>query len=277
MGTFAVVGLAALGCMAFGPQVEARDDFSYMKDAGTRKALVLDNTNGTITVTGVDGLTSVEVSAVKIVKAGSMDDAKSHLSDIKINVEESDAALKIHTDQPNGGVGRSYTVNYQIKVPSAWMVSVENVNGSVSLAGVKNNVATQITNGDFSASALAGNVDIELTNGGISGDMKIPEKGSCTLTTTNGTISTKLDVVSIAKASIETTNGAIKLSIPQSASASISAESSVGRVKVANLQLKNLRHDRDGFTGESVSGTLGNGGGTIDLDVTNGEIALDGY
>src|SRR3954469_13433093 len=121
LGAFAVIGLAALGCRMLGPKVEARDDFSYNKPAAARRSLVLDNVNGNIVITGVDGLANVEITAVKIVKGRSLDDARSHLADIAINVTESDTALEVETDQPDGSLGRSYSVEYHVKVPSTWM------------------------------------------------------------------------------------------------------------------------------------------------------------
>jgi DUF4097 and DUF4098 domain-containing protein YvlB len=276
-GMFIVIGFVALGCKVLGPQVEAREAFSYSKPASQKRELVLDNINGDIVITGVDDLTAVEITGTKIVKAPTAAAAREHLGDITIDVAALDTTIEVSTDQPDGGMGRSYHVSYQIKVPSTWTVRVENVNGNVQVVGMKSAVETSITNGNFQARSLAGNIDVDLANGAIEGDMKLPENGMCSLSTTNGTIDAKMEIPASAEAQLEATNGRIALAIPRSTSANLSAESSVGSVDVSNLQLDGLEHDRDGIMGESISGTLGSGSATIDLEVTNGEIAVSGY
>jgi hypothetical protein len=61
---------------------------------------------------------------VKIAKASTIEAAKEEVVRISINVDDSGPALRVKTEQPNGSLGVSYTVNYQIRVPRGSKVTV---------------------------------------------------------------------------------------------------------------------------------------------------------
>jgi hypothetical protein len=98
---------------------EYRDDFAIMKPAVGHTELVLDNINGTVSIAGVDGLQQVEITGVKIAKASTIGSAKEEVARISINVDDSGPALRVKTEQPNGSLGVSYTVNYD--PGAAWL------------------------------------------------------------------------------------------------------------------------------------------------------------
>jgi DUF4097 and DUF4098 domain-containing protein YvlB len=261
----------------FGNGAEYREEFSLTKPATGHSEFSLNNINGTVDVVGVDGAGDVEITGVKIVRDNSVDEAKSHIGDIAIDVEESSSAVSVTTKQPEGGSGRSYSVNYRIRVPSAWKVLVENTNGAVQIRAIRNNVQASVTNGDLHASDVAGNVSANVTNGQIRADLSLPENGSCRLETVNGAIKGKLNVATHVSCNAETVNGEINLAIPQSASATVSAQSMVGSVKTSNLPLQKSNSSRVNMIGEKMSGTLGDGQGEIRLAVQNGSVVLSGF
>jgi hypothetical protein len=137
------------GCMLATAKEEYRDDFAIMKPAVDHTELVLDNINGTVSIAGVDGLQQVEIAGVKIAKASTIESAKEEVARISINVDDSGPALRVKTEQPNGSLGVSYTVNYQIRVPHGWKVTVKNINGDVKVRDIRNAVVATIVNGQL--------------------------------------------------------------------------------------------------------------------------------
>jgi DUF4097 and DUF4098 domain-containing protein YvlB len=65
------------------------------------------------------------------------------------------------------------------------------------------------------------------------------------------------------------TNGSIDLDIPQNTSAEFTAGVTNGSISVSNLELRNRVE-----TSKSLTGTLGDGRGTISLNTTNGNIMV---
>ena len=267
---------AAFGYLYAGPSQEYREEFSYNKEASGNR-LTLSNINGGVTITGVDGLGSVEIKGVKVVRDHSIEAAKSHIGDITIDMSATSSGLMVKTVQPDGATSREYSVEYQVRVPSGWQVSVENVNGDVKVASINNGVSIDLVNGEVHTNRIVGDLAATLVNGQITSDAVLPEHGSCKLETTNGGIDAKLTLPSTAKCSIETTNGGITLALPKSASASISAEAAVGDVSVDGLSFASAKRSNDLGPGTSFTGVLGGGAGSISLSVTNGEIALKGF
>jgi DUF4097 and DUF4098 domain-containing protein YvlB len=278
MTTLTLIACAtAFGYLYAGPSEEYREEFSYNRETGSANGLVLKNINGPVTVTGVDGLTSVEIKGVKSVRDRSMDEAKSHIGDISIDMATTSEGLVVKTVQPKIANNRQYMVTYQIRVPSSWKVTVDNVNGDVKIASVENGVSVDLVNGKLETSNIAGNLDATIVNGQITSDAVLPEHGTCKLETTNGKIDAKLTMPSSAKCSLETTNGGITLSVPKSASANVTAETSIGKVAVDGLTFTTSQRSRDIGPGTTFTGVLGSGTGTITLAATNGQIALKGF
>jgi DUF4097 and DUF4098 domain-containing protein YvlB len=67
-------------------------------------------------------------------------------------------------------------------------------------------------------------------------------------------------------------NGNLILAIPQTTSAQFSAKTSNGLVNVNNLPLNNAQ-----ITSRSVTGILGSGEGTINIEAVNGTVTVSGY
>src|ERR671930_1362434 len=144
------------GCILATAKKEYRDDFAIMKPAVDHTELVLDNINGTVSVAGVDGLQQVEIAEEKSAKAITIGSAKEEVARISINVDDSGPALRVKTEQPNGSLGVSYTVNYQIRVPRGWKVTVKNVNGDVKVRDIRNAAVATIVNGQLEVAAIDG-------------------------------------------------------------------------------------------------------------------------
>ena len=71
---------------------------------------------------------------------------------------------------------------------------------------------------------------------------------------------------------MQLTNGMLELDIPQNTSAEFEATTATGTIIVSNLLLQNRVE-----TSKSLTGTCGDGRGTISLRTTNGGIVVTGF
>jgi len=233
------------------PNSEYRESFLFTKAVGARSELFISNVNGAVMIIGVDTLNEVRISGSKIVKDQSDDEARRHIVDIEIDMQESPSTLTIKTLQPNTSGRRTYQVNYEVMIPSSWRVTVSNVNGNVDIQNIRNTVSTMVVNGTVNATEIAGNVSVTVTNGVISGKVQIPENGSCAFNLVNGNAT---------------------LLVPRTTSASVTATVTLGTVSVSNLPIVYSMNTRT-----SVTGVVGAGKGTIRLSSVNGVVQLLGY
>jgi DUF4097 and DUF4098 domain-containing protein YvlB len=93
-----------------------------------------------------------------------------------------------------------------------------------------------------------GELDGRTSNGVISADIVLPRQGQCTL---------------------RTSNGPITLSIPESSSAIMEASTSNGQIQIHGLDVNVIKMDKTEFRGK-----IGGGQGDIDLQTSNGGIAI---
>lgn len=207
--------------------------------------------NGGIKVRG-ENRSDVAVRACVQVSAASEDAARSLLSSVKL----SSAGSTLSSDGPDGV---SYSVSYDIRVPSATDLSLTAHNGGIAISGVEGRIEFTTTNGGVALSDVAGEVKGRTTNGGVN----VALGGS----TWSGR---GLDV--------QTTNGGVRLSMPETYSANIETgtvnggfKSDIAAVKVSQEDVKGA----DWSTRARRINTVMNGGGpTIRVITTNGGIYI---
>jgi len=153
---------------------KAYESFEYSTDLSSQTTLSIENVNGEVEMQSVTGLNQVLISGEKIVSSDSYQDAYSHLKDITVDINELTGELFVKTIQPDFSKGRSYSVNYVIKVPAQLSVYVKNVNGKIS--------------GHVSV-PTNGTIDMNLQNGNI--DLGLPQSTSAEFSASllNGSIS----------------------------------------------------------------------------------------
>jgi len=211
----------------------AEDSFSLKVDVMGHSGLSLQAINGTIVITEIFGANSVKIIGVKQVKSESIEDAKAHLKELTVDVQDLTNNVFVKTTQPSYLGGRSYIVNYTITLPHNMEIDVNSLNGRLTL------------------NEIHGNVLVDLINGDIDGEVTLP---------LDGTIDMQL------------TNGILELDVPQNTSAEFAANVANGGISVSNLMLQNRVE-----TPKSLTGTCGDGRGTISLRTTNGEILVRGF
>ena len=259
------------------PPNEAREEFTYTRPVSGKSAIDVQNVNGSITITGVEGLNEVQIRGVKIVRGEDGVDPNARLRDITIAIDESSGSLSVRSVHPNGAHDATYQVEYEIRVPGSWKVAANNVNGTVSVTSIRNQVNAAVVNGNVQTSNINGSVTANVTNGQIGGELSVPDGGSANLAVVNGQVNGKVSLASRASCAVSAMHGQIKLDFPRSTSASVNADVQVGAIKVNGLTLSNSQKTRVGHTGETLTGTLGSGGGSINLSVQQGSVVLTGH
>ncbi len=216
---------------------KAEEPFSEEVEIGNRSQVRLQGVSGEITITGISGANSVMITGIKRVGSDSTQDAEEHLQELEVNVQSLANEIFIETIQPQDTGGRRYLVDYTITLPKDLEIQLANVNGIVILDAIDNDVTVNNVNGNVTLMEIVGSAFVNLVNGVIESEVTLP---------LNGTID------------LNTVNGNINLAIPANTSAGFSAAVTIGSISVSNLVLQN-----EVRTSTSLSGTLGNGQGTI--------------
>jgi hypothetical protein len=208
--------------------------------------------NGEVMVTGQSDADHVTVTAHLYVSSDTREDAELHLDDLDILVTDGTNEILIQTVQPEYINGRKYLVEYDIIVPDSFEVVTSQTNGTIAILDIQNSVEVSNKNGDVLLSGIVGGIIADVENGGIEGTVVLPF---------NETID------------LSVKNGGLELSIPTSTSAEFSASvDGVGEIIVSDLDIIDPVR-----TSKSLSGTLGNGEGSIALRTVNGNIEVIGF
>ena len=231
--------------------VEVASSFTRTLAVSGQTAFRLVGGNGEIEILGVPGLAEVRVDAVLRVRSNTRRDAQEALNRLHVKVEMTTGRVEIRTVQPQNTQGRTFIIDYQIRVPSGFTVSVANGNGPVRLEGIWGDVELTNGNGNVSLIGLEGNSWVALGNGEVSSSLSFLPAGG--------------------QAEYAVGNGTIHLSLPSQTSATFEAEVGNGTWKVEGLDLREVV-----ATLRRVHGLLGDGNGSITLAVGNGTIEAQG-
>lgn len=199
--------------------------------------------NGSIRVTG-ENRRDVQVRA--IVQAWASDEAEAQAVASAVTVRTDDG-LRAEGPSRQGRTG--WSVSYNVLVPNEIDLSLETVNGSISIADVRGNLAFEATNGSINLDGVGGNVRGRTTNGGVDAEL-------------TGRTWEGQGLV------LETTNGGVRLRIPDDYSARIEAETVHGGIDV------DFPVTVQGRIGRELSTTLGRGGPLIRVETTNGGVRI---
>ena len=247
----------------------ASADFSYSVNTNGLNQFELNAISGSVEITTSPNLDSVKIWGERRVESDSDADAQSHLAYLNVGITTVGNRLTVTTEQPDETEGRNYLIFYHINIPDSWQTMIENVNGHINISHLKNqaiinningeitlnnlegNLICVLTNGNINLGSIQGNVNAMVVNGIISGNVTIPQSGTCIL---------------------NTTNGQILLSIPQNTSALFNASVVNGNISLSNLILQEINSSP-----QQISGILGNGEGDIRLRTVNGNILVTGF
>ncbi len=216
----------------------------------------LSNQNGRIAVRSWDQ-PRVRVLAMKRVQAAGSDAAKESMAELKIEIAPNAGGLRVVTRNPKRGDGLldwmfgahvNASVDYEITVPRAMNLEVENTNGGVRVTEVRGSHRIGTTNGRIELERCAGDLQAETTNGGIRAEL--------------------LEVTPGKSVSLETTNGRISLAAPPTLAARLDAATTNGSINT-ELPITTTEAKRN-----ALRGTINGGGAELRLRTTNGSIEI---
>ncbi|MEA2327273.1 MAG: hypothetical protein QOE68_2232, partial [Thermoanaerobaculia bacterium] len=145
----------------------------------------LTNTNGHITVRSWDQ-PRVRVHAVKHVESRDGDAARDAMKALTFDLSQPNGGLRIDTKYPKhsdgifewiAGTSVNLSVTYEVTVPRAMNLQIENTNGGIEASDVRGSHKIETTNGRITLARCAGDVDAETTNGTIEAELTAVNTG----------------------------------------------------------------------------------------------------
>jgi hypothetical protein len=246
--------LAAAAAPAAGQQ---EDTFRWSGPLAAGKKLEVRGVNGDIEA----GPASGGIVEIVALKRGDDDDPRS----VDIEVIEGSDGIQVCAVYPGkrgarvSTCGDSYdsddtdendvVVDFTVSVPTGVVLDAGTVNGGIDVSGLRGDVRVSSVNGGIEV-ASSGTVEASTVNGSI--------KAS----TGSGNWSGTLD--------FHTVNGSITLTLPAAASASVSAETVNGDFS-SDFP---LTVEAGRWGPKRIHGTIGSGGGQLNLQTVNGGIAI---
>ena len=182
-------------------------------------------------------------------------DSEAHLGDVQVVVQENQNEFLVASDQPSQTGGRVYVVNYEIRVPDGFEVSIMGANGNIEVGFLKDDLSILTANAFVTLDEIQASVSATVTNGDIDAEVTLP-----------------LDAV----ADLRVGNGDIILEIPTTTNAEFSLQITCCGWEFQNITLQNEEVSPPGVLPRTVTGTLGNGRGTISLNMGSGEVTVIG-
>ena len=239
---------------------EIRERFEKTYDFRPGGEVVLDNTNGSVTVE-TWSKNAVRLEALKKVKARSRRDAEAFMERVKIRVERSRNRIRIETEYPkrHGDFGfmswmfgkrkPEITVEYTLKVPEEVDLDLRTVNGAISVRDVEGQIELHTTNGRIDVEDVLGSVKASTVNGSIEVELEnFGRDDEIRLKTVNGAIVAYFPEDMDADVEAGTVNGSIRTDFP--------------------LQV------RGKWGPKRLSGSVGKGGALVKLGTVNGSIKI---
>lgn len=272
--TLAALVAASLGCF-YGKEASDTDTVDY--DAALYDRVEIETENGEI-ISSVRSDSVISVTLTRWASGVSASDASEHLSDIDVSVTKDTAGgvLRIFIDIPDV-VTRNYGCDADVELPASIYVDLATSNGKIRAAGHQNGLLLATSNGMIEIAKTAGDAEIETSNGAI--EVK-RHTGDIAGETANGEIYAEVIMVKFAVDSEDTTygycrfrssNGEITLAVPDSVGAQIRLRTSNGEISVDPDLPTQGDYNSDDDIYESK---MGDESGEIDLETSNGDVAL---
>ena len=214
--------------------------------------VIVEAISGEVVVTGREDVNKVMVTAHLFVSSDSLQEAERQLEHLDVRVTNDTNEILVQTVEPPISNGCKFEVEYDIMVPDNLEVVTTQTNGAVAILDIQNRVEVSNENGDVSLFGIVGGILAGVENGGIESTVVLPLNDTIDLSAQNG------DLV---------------LNTPTTTSAELSATvSGFGEILVSNLYVADSVS-----TAKSLTGTLGNGEGSIVLSTVNGDIEVIGF
>lgn len=249
--------------------------------------LDIDTTNGQVTVDGVAGLTTVEITATLHSRGSTMTEAMQRVAQIELEIAQNGNSIVLLYDASAHPLNvRLYSgVDFLVRVPEEANANVNSSNGRIEIAGIAGELDLHTSNGrigitdalaDVSARTSNGRIDVARVEGILQLDTSNGEIdmenvfGVVDAETSNGSISFSGMLLAETDHRMETSNGAIDLAIRSDASLIIDASTSNGEI-ISTLPLIGDTAGNDWNAVLNPPAT-----GTLTLRASNGRITMLG-
>lgn len=202
-----------------------------------------------------------DMMSLEITKTSWKSEAELEKAEVVV-ITDSETRITAHKLDDNAIVG----VSLSLLLPMGTNIRVlETSNGDVTVTDGVGNVQVNTSNGDVTFSNFEGTIDIKTSNGDI-----IVRGGTLTgADTSNGSIDAEICIVPPEGIVLDTSNGDIIISVLQELNAEFDMDTSNGSVTIEGTNISDIRvSDSEGRA------TLGEGGSTIRLDTSNGDIKV---
>ena len=226
---------------------DRRPSFCEVREAAVSGINPIDvdaSPNGGIAVHGWDRGDAVLRSTVR---AQAATEADAHRIVSAVRVDSSGG--RIRAEGPTTGDDENWSVNFELFVPRAAIVTLATKNGGITVDGFRGTAKFHAVNGGVTLNDVNGDVRGETTNGGL-------------------TINLQGDHWDGAGLDVETSNGGVQLSVPANYSAELETGTVNGGLKVDFPVTLNGRLTR------RITTTLGAGGPKIRAVTVNGGVTV---
>jgi len=227
-----------------------RANFCEMREQTTASAggvISVDaSPNGGISIKGWD---RADVLVRAQIRTSAPSDGEARDLARQVNVQT--AGAQIRSDGPKGDHDRSWSVSYEVFVPSRSSANVQTVNGGITINDVIGTLEFKTVNGGVNLKHVGGSVRGQTTNGGLN-------------------IELAGDRLEGQGMEVKTTNGGVNIVVPQNFSAQLEAETRNGDIHtdVPAVVPASSRPERH------VSMALGRGGAMMKITTTNGGVNI---
>jgi len=188
-----------------------------------------------------------DVKVVARVQTSADDDATA--SEIARQIKVLTDGGRIRSEGPSGRRHTSWSVSYDVYVPTQTNLEAETQNGGISAEDVRGEMDFEATNGGIHLTDVGGNVRARTTNGGVSADLSG--------TTWQGR---GLD--------LQTTNGGATVNVPRGYNAMLETGTTNGGMRV------DFPITVRGSLSRRITTQLGSGGPTVRVVTTNGGVHI---
>ncbi|SET83508.1 DUF4097 family beta strand repeat-containing protein [Thalassotalea agarivorans] len=235
--------------ISFNTLADVEDVIQKTFDVDADVKFSLENINGGVTI---ESWSQNSIEVIATIKAKTQDDRDK----VKIEFKSSSSKVEVETKHKEssmwgGDDNVNASVTYQVKVPaSAELTDVELVNGSLAITGVQGGVEAATVNGQMMIEDVAGDIELDSVNGKI----KL----------------TVSDLANTQKIDVDTVNGVIQIYVPEPFNADVDIETLNGSIK----NQFGLVEEEGLVVGNSVSGRVGSGDVSVEIETVNGSVKL---
>jgi DUF4097 and DUF4098 domain-containing protein YvlB len=239
---------------------------------GANGEMDVSNIAGDITVTRGNG-SDATIEVVKTARDRTVEDAKSMLQMVQVDINERAGRVEIRTQYPNGDSmhrnGRrnfNVAVAFNITAPAGTRITAKSISGGVKVTDIKGEVGAESVSGDVAisgsarvatAKSVSGNVDVSdvqmdgtLEAGSVSGDVVLRRLSARRIDTSSISGEVKIDDVKCERIDAQSISGTVSFGGPLARNGRYSLKSHSGEVRVAIAAGSGFEVEASSFSGE---------------------------